>query len=185
MKCFHGTTQENFVNLINGGDKPSGVWNCSDMDGCFYVYPVSKFYDVENLDDEQIIDEGIKNALDSASITAAYQMKSQKLVILELDIPEDDLQDDWSCENMSDVASFTEYFDKEWIKKVYTTEFNAMYAPFFVPNLNNRNLGYIPDELRNIAAIVQRSDEMSNVYCDIFDTMQFNVTETAINDLTA
>lgn len=185
MKCFHGTTQENFVNLINGGDKPSGIWNCSDMDGCFYVYPVSKFYDVENLDDEQIIDEGIKNALDSASITAAYQMKSQKLVILELDIPEDDLQDDWSCENMSDVASFTEYFDKEWIKKVYTTEFNAMYAPFFVPNLNNRNLGYIPDELRNIAAIVQRSDEMSNVYCDIFDTMQFNVTETAINDLTA
>lgn len=185
MKCFHGTTQENFVNLINGGDKPSGVWNCSDMDGCFYVYPVSKFYDVENLDDEQIIDEGIKNALDSASITAAYQMKSQKLVILELDIPEDELQDDWSCENMSDVASFTEYFDKEWIKKVYTTEFNAMYAPFFVPNLNNRNLGYIPDELRNIAAIVQRSDEMSNVYCDIFDTMQCNVTETAINDLTA
>ncbi|EGE3643860.1 hypothetical protein DLV40_23770, partial [Shigella flexneri] len=65
------------------------------------------------------------------------------------------------------------------------TEFNAMYAPFFVPNLNNRNLGYIPDELRNIAAIVQRSDEMSNVYCDIFDTMQCNVTETAINDLTA
>ncbi|URY12422.1 hypothetical protein [Shigella phage ESh20] len=185
MKCFHGTTQENFVNLINGGDKPSGVWNCSDMDGCFYVYPVSKFYDVENLDDKQIIDEGIKNALDSASITAAYQMKSQKLVILELDIPEDELQDDWSCENMSDVASFTEYFDKEWIKKVYTTEFNAMYAPFFVPNLNNRNLGYIPDELRNIAAIVQRSDEMSNVYCDIFDTMQFNVIETAINDLTA
>ncbi|QBP32878.1 hypothetical protein KPS64_gp116 [Shigella phage KPS64] len=185
MKCFHGTTQENFVNLMNGGDKPSGVWNCSDMDGCFYVYPVSKFYDVENLDDEQIIDEGIKNALDSASITAAYQMKSQKLVILELDIPEDELQDDWSCENMSDVASFTEYFDKEWIKKVYTTEFNAMYAPFFVPNLNNRNLGYIPDELRNIAAIVQRSDEMSNVYCDIFDTMQCNVTETAINDLTA
>ena len=185
MKCFHGTTQENFVNLINGGDKPSGAWNCSDMDGCFYVYPVSKFYDVENLDDEQIIDEGIKNALDSASITAAYQMKSQKLVILELDIPEDDLQDDWSCENMSDVASFTEYFDKEWIKKVYTTKFNAMYAPFFVPNLNNRNLGYVPDELRNIAEIVQRSDEMSNVYCDIFDTMQCNVTETVINDLTA
>ncbi|ELT8207017.1 hypothetical protein R9D86_000397 [Escherichia coli] len=185
MKCFHGTTQENFVNLINGGDKPSGVWNCSDMDGCFYVYPVNKFYDVENLDDEQITDEGIRNALDSASITAAYQMKSQKLVILELDIPEDDLQDDWSCENMSDVASFTEYFDKEWIKKVYTTEFNAMYAPFFVPNLNNRNLGYIPDELRNIAAIVQRSDEMSNVYCDIFDTMQCNVAETAINELTA
>lgn len=185
MKCFHGTTQENFVNLLNGGDKPSGAWNCSDMDGCFYVYPVSKFYDVEEMDNEQITDEGIKNALDSASITAAYQMKSQKIVILELDIPDEELQDDWSCENMSDVASFTEYFDKEWIKKVYVTDFNAMYAPFFVPSLQNRNLGYLPDELRNIAAMVQRNDEMNNVYCDIFDNMQSNITESDLESFTA
>lgn len=185
MKCFHGTTQENFVNLLNGGDKPSGAWNCSDMDGCFYVYPVSKFYDIEEMDDEQITDEGIKNALDSASITAAYQMKSQKIIILELDIPDEELQDDWSCENMSDVASFTEYFDKEWIKKVYVTDFNAMYAPFFVPSLQNRNLGYLPDELRNIAAMVQRNDEMSNVYCDIFENMQSNITESDLESFTA
>lgn len=185
MKCFHGTTQENFVNLLNGGDKPSGAWNCSDMDGCFYVYPASKFYDVEEMDNEQITDEGIKNALDSASVTAAYQMKSQKIVILELDIPDEELQDDWSCENMSDVASFTEYFDKEWIKKVYVTDFNAMYAPFFVPSLQNRNLGYLPDELRNIAAMVQRNDEMNNVYCDIFDNMQSNITESDLESFTA
>lgn len=185
MKCFHGTTQENFVNLLNDGDKPTGAWNCSDSDGCFYVYPVSKFYDVESLDVEQITEEGIRNALDSASITAAFQMKSQKIVILELDIPEDELQDDWSCENMSDVASFTEHFDKSWIKKIYTTDFNAMYAPFFVPNLNNRNLGYVPDELRNIAVLIQRSDEMNNVYCDIFENMQSNITESNINDFTA
>lgn len=185
MKCFHGTTQENFLNLINGGEKPSGAWNCSDMDGCFYVYPVNKFYDVEDMDAEQITDEGIKNSLDSASITAAFQMKSQNIVILELDIPEEDLQDDWSCENMSDVASFTEYFDKSWIKKIYTTEFNAMYAPFFVPSLQNRNLGYVPDELRNIATMVQCSDEMNNVYCDIFESMQSKVIESNLIDFEA
>ena len=185
MKCFHGTTQENFVNLLNGGEKPSGAWNCSDSDGCFYVYPVSKFDDVENLDAEQITDEGIENALDSASITAAFQMKSQKIVILELDIPEDELQDDWSCENMSDVASFTEYFDKSWIKKIYTTEFNAMYSPFFVPNLKNYNLGYVPDELRNIAVMIQRSDEMNAVFCDLCNNLHSNITESNINDFTA
>lgn len=185
MKCFHGTTQENFVNLLSGGEKPSGAWNCSDSDGCFYVYPVSKFYDVDDMDAEQITEEGIRNALDSASITAAFQMKSQKIVILELDIPEDELQDDWSCENMSDVASFTEYFDKAWIKKIYTTEFNAMYAPFFVPNLNNRNLGYVPDELHNIAVMIQRSDEMNNVFCDLCDNLQSNITESNINAFTA
>ncbi len=185
MKCFHGTTQENFVNLLSGGEKPSGAWNCSDSDGCFYVYPVSKFYDVEDMDAEQITEEGIRNALDSASITAAFQMKSQKIVILELDIPEDELQDDWSCENMSDVASFTEHFDKSWIKKIYTTDFNAMYAPFFVPNLNNRNLGYVPDELHNIAVMIQRSDEMNNVFCDLCDNLQSNITESTVSDVLA
>ncbi|WBF69658.1 hypothetical protein SFPB_094 [Shigella phage SFPB] len=165
--------------------KPSGAWNCSDSDGCFYVYPVSKFYDVEDMDAEQITEEGIRNALDSASITAAFQMKSQKIVILELDIPEDELQDDWSCENMSDVASFTEYFDRAWIKKIYTTEFNAMYAPFFVPNLNNRNLGYVPDELHNIAVMIQRSDEMNNVFCDLCDNLQSNITESTVSDVLA
>lgn len=88
MKCFHGTTQENFINLINNGDKPSGAWNCSDMDGNFYVYPENKIY---GDNEEEITSEGIQQALGNATITAAFQMKTQNIVILELDIPEDEL----------------------------------------------------------------------------------------------
>lgn len=185
MKCFHGTTQENFLNMMNGGDKPSGAWNCSDSDGCFYVYPVSKFYDLDSMDDEEITNEGLRNALDSATITAAFQMKTQNIVILELDIPEDELQDDWSCENMSDVASFTEHFDKSWIKKVYTTEFNAMYSPFFVPNLKNRNLGYIDEKLSEVATFIQNSDDSSIIYCNMLDAMQESLTESTVSDVLA
>lgn len=185
MKCFHGTTQENFLNMMNGGDKPSGAWNCSDSDGCFYVYPVNKFYDLDSMDDEEITNEGLRNALDSATITAAFQMKTQNIVILELDIPEDELNDDWSCENMSDVASFTEYFDKNWIKKVYTTEFNAMYSPFFVPNLKNHNLGYVDEKLREVAAFIQNTDDGITIYCNMLDTMQENLTESILSDVLA
>lgn len=185
MKCFHGTTQENFLNLINGGEKPTGAWNCSDMDGCFYVYPVNKFYDLASMDAEEITNEGLRNALDSATITAAFQMKTQNIVILELDIPEDELQDDWSCENMSDVASFTEYFDKGWVKKVYTTEFNAMYSPFFVPNLQNRNLGYVDEKLREVASFIQNADDSSIIYCNMLDAMQESLTESTVSDVLA
>lgn len=185
MKCFHGTTQENFVNLINGGDKPSGAWNCSDSDGCFYVYPVNKFYDLDSMNAEEITNEGLRNALDSATITAAFQMKTQNIVILELEIPEDELQDDWSCENMSDVASFTESFDKSWIKKVYTTEFNAMYSPFFVPNLKNPNLGYIDEKLEEVASFIQNADDSSIIYCNMLDAMQESLTESTVNDVLA
>lgn len=185
MKCFHGTTQENFINLINGGDKPSGAWNCSDMDGCFYVYPANKIYDYDSLDDDEITNEGLRNALDSATITAAFQMKTQKIVILELDIPEDELQDDWSCENMSDIASFTEYFDKSWIKKIYITEFNAMYSPFFVPNLKNPNLSYVDEKLREVASFIQNSDDSSIIYCNMLDAMQESLTESTVSDVLA
>nr|DAJ98496.1 MAG TPA: hypothetical protein [Caudoviricetes sp.] len=185
MKCFHGTTQENFLNLINGGEKPTGAWNCSDMDGYFYVYPVSKFCDVEEMDEEQITNEGLRNALDSATITAAIQMKTQNIVILELEIPEDELQDDWSCENMSDIASFTEHFDKDWVKKVYTTEFNAMYSPFFVPNLQNRNLGYIDEKLEEVATFIQNADDSSIIYCNMLDAMQESLTESVLSDVLA
>lgn len=185
MKCFHGTTQENFLNLINGGEKPTGAWNCSDMDGCFYVYPANKIYDYDSLDDYEITNEGLRNALDSATITAAFQMKTQNIVILELDIPEYELQDDWSCENMSDIASFTEHFDKDWIKKVYTTEFNAMYSPFFVPNLQNRNLGYIDEKLEEVATFIQTYDDSSIIYCNMLDAMQESLTESVLSDVLA
>lgn len=185
MKCFHGTTQENFVNLINGGDKPSGAWNCSDSDGCFYVYPVNKFYDLDSMNAEEITNEGLRNALDSATITAAFQMKTQNIVILELDIPEYELQDDWSCENMSDIASFTESFDKDWIKKVYITEFNSMYSPFFVPNLKNPNLSYVDEKLKEVASFIQNTDDSSIIYCNMLDAMQESLTESTVNDVLA
>lgn len=182
MKCFHGTTQENFINLINNGDKPSGAWNCSDMDGNFYVYPENK---IDGDYAEEIASEGIQQALGNAAITAAFQMKTQNIVILELDIPEDELQDDWSCENMSNIASFTGHFDKDWVKKVYTTEFNAMYSPFFVPNLQNRNLGYIDEKLEEVATFIQTYDDSSIIYCNMLDAMQESLTESVLSDVLA
>lgn len=173
MKCFHGTTQENFLNLIYNGDKPSGAWNCSDMDGNFYVYPENKIY---GDDEEERISEGIQQALGNAAITAAFQMKTQNIVILELDIPEDELNDDYSCDNMSGVASFTEYFDLSWIKKVYITEFNAMFSPFCLPSLDNPNLNYIDESLELLAKSIQQSDSIQ-VFCDIMDILTGNIAE--------
>lgn len=77
---------------------------------------------------------------------------------------------------MSSVASFTEYFDVNWIKKVYTTEFNAMYSPFCLPSLDNPNMNYLDETLELLAKSVQQSDSIQ-VFCDIMDTLTGNIAE--------
>ena len=184
MKCYHGTTLKNFVNLLNGGDKPEGIWNCSYMDDCFYVYPMNKIIKTECLEDEEdsyIRERCIQNALESGLITAAFQMETQDVIVIEMDIPEEELEDDYSCDNMSDIASFTGHFDKNWIIGLHSTKFSAMYAPFFVPDATNRNLGYVDDDLLSMAKIVQNSGD-SSVFCDLLDKITANITERNLKD---
>ena len=160
MKAFHGTTYENFVNLMKGGDKPSGAWKASDCDGLFYIYPIDKMItEFLGLDDiigvsaddyEEARQQGLFNALASGSFTAALAMKTQKIVVLELEIPDEELQNDWSCENMAHIASCVYGFDKNWIKNVHSSEFHAMYSPFFIPDLSNPYRNEFPEELEII-----------------------------------
>ena len=48
-------------------------------------------------------------------------MVKNVLIVLVVDVPDELLQDDYSCENMEDVASFIEVceFRKEWIIATY------------------------------------------------------------------
>lgn len=185
MKCYHGTTLKNFVNLLNGGNKPEGIWNCSYMDDCFYVYPMDKVINSECLEDEEesyIRDRCLQNALESGLITAAFQMESQDVIVIELEIPDEELEDDYSCDNMSGVASFTGYFDKDWIIGIHSTYFNSMYAPFFVPSHTNRNLGYVDSELMGIAKVIQESGDSCSLYCNILDRISSGLTERNLSD---
>lgn len=183
MRAFHGTTYENFINLIKGGDKPSGAWSVSDKDGMFYVYPLDKLLteflgcddlkDVSEEDWEQAISQGLYNALASGCFTAAMAMKTQKIVVLELDIPDEDLDDDFSCENMAHIASCAYGFDKDWIKNIHSAEFHAMYSPFFVPDLDNDCRNNYPEELEII--IKYLGDGVYSTIEDLRATLEDNL----------
>ncbi len=113
MRVFHGTSLEFAKTMINNNfnpeDKESYTWSCSD-DYDLYVYPIDKIKkeigDDEDESDDNAFYESIRRAFESARITAAcHDSKYSELVVIELDIPDELLEDDWSCENMSDVAS--------------------------------------------------------------------------------
>ncbi len=110
MKAFHGTTRENANRLLNGDAKDGATWDCSDDEYLYLWCPVA--LEGEYGDDSP--EYAIRMSFESAQITAATSDKPQtELVVLEFDIPESEIQDDDSCENMElarrcDLATYSD-----------------------------------------------------------------------------
>lgn len=183
MKCYHGTTLSNFKTLMAGGDKEASLWACSSEDGLLYVYPADKAasesgLEREDFESQSVFDEGVLRAgrqlaLESATLTAAFGMSDTTLVVFELDIDESLLEDDWSCENMSSIASFIDAddFTPEMVTRCWVYDFKGMYSPFFIP-INNKETRAIPAELTMLATLINKSN------CFVWEELRETIEST-------
>ena len=167
MICFHGTTSKGLQAILSGDNfKPNSPWTVSDNDGSMYLWPAEKIaasFDQCTVEEMEIIqDNGITQAFESAQVQAITS-EDFDLYVLELVIDTDLLQDDFSCENMSDAASFIDcdQFNKDMIKKVYHFKMNKWYAPIlaasFLGNQYFNKWGLAP-ELLEIAEALEGGD---------------------------
>ena len=95
---YHGTTLKNWERIqaegFNGNSRDV-VWTCS----LFEVY----FYDLDKHDCEH---ECIHDAFANAQLTAAAQnYMGETLVVIKVEVSDEHVEDDFSCENMSGIAS--------------------------------------------------------------------------------
>ena len=90
MLCYHGTTRKNAETIINGGNKATATWNCSD-DNYLYIWTLKgivKAHCMQHEDIDDIKQRAIESAFESAQITAACSEEAQsELVVLCFDIP--------------------------------------------------------------------------------------------------
>lgn len=114
MWVFHGTTQQGLANILEGhNEKTIAPWVCSDDDGVTYVYPLDKLMRADGLDvmdnndRKEGFNKGIQRALESAEVQALFTNETD-LICLLMEVDEDYLQDDYSCNNMQSIASFIE-----------------------------------------------------------------------------
>lgn len=100
---FHGTTKDNYLNIVANGFNPTNEsWNCSS-DTDIYFYDLDK---AEQDETEYKKDECIRYAFESAQTAASIQgFKGTDLVVLEVEIDNEYAEDDYSCENMADRAT--------------------------------------------------------------------------------
>lgn len=158
---FHGTTYQNYLSIIeNGFDKQisTATWDVSD-DSMIYLWDLSKCeeYDTE----EENRNFLIRSAIESAQITAAVNNETDnRLVVLEMEIDDELLEDDWSCENMSYSSCVHESdIDSNNISTVYDSyNYNPSWRLFYLQGLTkNRNIileSFLSDaEIRAIEAL--------------------------------
>lgn len=132
---FHGTTKENYENMLKGNCKDNPTWNCSD-DNEIYLWDAEK--NLENSDD--VKEYCINQAFESAQLTAAIKGKDTDLIVIELEIPSNLIEDDYSCDNMSDVASLISFddFSTDFIKSTFKCSYSAYLSPFVLSGVIGR-----------------------------------------------
>ena len=173
IKLYHGTSKESYDNIIKNGfssDKKM-VWNCSYEEGMH-------FFDIRKGDGDNIkdkINDCIYNGFFSAGISASVQNSlSNELYVFELSIDSDFIEDDYSCKNMSEIAS---YVDCEYLK---LSDITAIYKAidFYSPALKLAHLASVYDsEYLNIelSKIEQNAMEVLNFSdLDIFEDLEWN-----------
>lgn len=108
MLCFHGITAKAYeqYKLRQGKSGVVSPWVCSDNDGYTYVWPLSTC--CEGVDDpEEARHIGIRLARECA-LTQASVNNDEKVYVIVVDIPEDVLDVDYSCENMENARYIPE-----------------------------------------------------------------------------
>ena len=122
-KYYHGTTREHAENILNGGAKIGCTWLVSD-DDYLYLWDAKKV--TEEWDDDG--DAAIRMAFESAQITAAASQEPQReLVVLEFKIPQKYIEEDGSCDNMTDSGAVAVRLDD--YKKYHTGTFVCRHNP--------------------------------------------------------
>ena len=176
MICFHGTTKKGLKAILSGvNHKPTNPWNVSDQDGAMYVWPSDKLKVQYDLEEE---DQMICHAFESAEVQAVTS-EEEDVFVMVLDIPDELLEDDFSCENMSDVAScinLTE-FDKSMVVSVMTHKLNKWNAPFVISGLlSNPNFNsYSLDEGLLLAAESIASCEIYREPTEFYDYQEYSI----------
>jgi hypothetical protein len=121
---FHGTTLENWERIqAEGWNGPSRetVWECSLNEVYFHDAAKTDIYSDDD-NDEEAFNRCISAAFSSAQCAAAgLNYLGSSLVVIKIEIDDELTDDDWSCENMSDIATVVrpEDIKPEHVKAVY------------------------------------------------------------------
>ena len=141
MKVFHGTSYENYKNIVkNGFHTESVTWLCSDANTLYCWSPDEIMEGFPNVSKEEAVDFAMRSAFENATITAALKGScSNRVAVFELEVDEMAVSSDYSAPGMSGAICL--YLDEanEALKNatVHFYEYNPFLRYFYLGGLVN------------------------------------------------
>lgn len=160
MKFFHGTSYENYLNIVKNGfnvEKPL-TWLCSE---------INKTY-LWGCDDES---EGLCRAKDSGLITAALQNSQEhQVIVLEFDLKDDEeILPDYSCENMEDAYCIENKLLNLHNFVVHNFSYNPELRPFYLIGCNKMYLNVEDNHLKETLELIEKSSSIDDICISILE----------------
>lgn len=147
---FHGTTFENYRSIVENGFNPQNQnWYCSSSRD-IYFFDIDKAESGDNNDEKR--QWCIQSAFESAQLAAATsKSKSEKIIVIEIEINSKYVFDDESCENMASIASCVDidFLNKKLakVKAVYEADYNPNLSLFVIAHLTGSNFNINTNKL--------------------------------------
>lgn len=152
-RIYHGTSYENYLDIIKEGKFKTKrkTWTCSYSNYTYFYRPgmFIKHNDCHDID--CAIRCAIQEAFGNAFITAAINKSlSDKVVVLELEVPQRDICEDSSCDGMYVACQVhNDDLDISMIKRVLFNAYSPITSILYMAGLHGRhyiNLDLTPIE---------------------------------------
>jgi hypothetical protein len=158
---FHGTTLENARSILSGGEKTSYTWTVSNDDMLYFwcPYVLNSQNDEDDSTDES---RAIQYAFESGQITVASAKTPQdKIIVLRFEIPEEEVDEDYSCQNMEGAFCMESKKAAQYFTNAFFAPHNSRLDAFVISSVLGRELFAIDQLDQNLieaAEIVSKMD---------------------------
>lgn len=160
---FHGTSFANLESILKDGFNPNSdkIWNVSE-NGVYFWSP-DKLTEAEECEKDWQEETAKQRAFESGQIAMAFS-ESGNVVVLQVEIDDENIQDDFSCENMAGAVVCFGKIKREQIKKVFVSDDLSLLKGYFMAMVADND--YLGIELTPIQKQVVKVFQKAEFYID-------------------
>lgn len=131
-RCYHGTSADNLQSILTHGllsCPDNRIWNVSE--NAVYCYTAEALVDAGECEGDYSSETAFQRAFENAKI-ALSKAKDCRAVVIEFEVPSDELHVDQSCENMELARCFYGDIPLSAIRKISVSSDLSLLRVYFL-----------------------------------------------------
>lgn len=173
---YHGTNADNLPYILKHGlsINETKLWSCSE--DAIYLWEPKGCGEANCLDEDQYESEAFRMANESGQIACAIA-KDCRVVVLKIELDDEEVCNDTSCENMQDSGAKCIYRDVtiDEITEIHVSNELGLLKGYFISLISGRD--YNNCDFTNIELMVAKAFEGSYIFEELDCYIKFEQIE--------